>query len=70
MHSLSTKVEYATDITLGRLKSYRVQPQKRCKQFLVFIRIMFLGLCVFKVFLGYSCFDLLEFPEASHSGWN
>jgi hypothetical protein len=37
MYSLSTKVEYATDITLGkigRLKSYRVH--KRCKKILWF----------------------------------
>jgi hypothetical protein len=60
MYSLSTKVEYATDITLRgivRLKRYRVQRKKNVTLFS-------------KSFCGYSCFDILEHPEASRSGWN
>jgi hypothetical protein len=40
MYSLSRKVEYATDIALGRiarLKSYRVQSKKGAKSVWVFI---------------------------------
>jgi hypothetical protein len=38
MQSLTTKVEYATDIRLGsivRLKSYRVQRKKGAKSFVI-----------------------------------
>jgi hypothetical protein len=96
-YSLSTKVEYATDITLGRivkLKSYRGQRKKGPKSFVIvgattaFLFLVFLH-CVYlkcfsailfivrfcdsmflKRFCGYSCFDLLELPEASRSEWN
>jgi hypothetical protein len=52
MYSLSRKVEYATDIALGRiarLKSYRVQSKKGAKSvwfsFIVFLRV-FTALCI------------------------
>jgi hypothetical protein len=38
MYSLSTKVGYATDITLGRIirfKNYRVQSKKVAKSFVI-----------------------------------
>jgi hypothetical protein len=55
MYSLSTKIEYATDITLGRivrLKSYEGQ-RKKVQTFLVFILRILTRLCgsFFKVFL-------------------
>jgi hypothetical protein len=54
-------------ITLGkivRLKSYRGQPKKDPKSFIIAGANTAFSFIIF----GYSCFDLLELPEASRSG--
>jgi hypothetical protein len=71
MYSLSTKVGYATDITLERivrLKCYQVQRKKGAKVFTFHSLFLHVFACrsVFLMrFCGYSYFDLLELLEPS-----
>jgi hypothetical protein len=80
MYSLITKVDYATNYTLGgivRLKSYEYNAKKVQKVFdfhsCILWDISFIARFYDSLFLkrlcGYSGFDLLKFPEASRLGW-
>jgi hypothetical protein len=47
-----------------------MQRKKGAKSFWFSFIVRFYDPMFLKLFCGYSCFDLLELPEASPSGWN